>query len=187
MALQQVQLVVPGSASIVGGVKQGTGVTISPDGTLTATGGAASIPAGTLLSFPQAAAPTGWTQVGTFDDASIRLVGAGGGGGTGGSVGFTTVFSGGLSTNSYALQLADIPSHSHSINDPGHQHPYANSVAVVAGGSNAIGSTAPPDTSLTLPANTGITINNSGGGGGHSHSMPSFAVKYVNYITCSKN
>lgn len=42
------------------------------------------IPAGTVMLFYQAAAPTGWTQVITQDDKVIRVV-AGTGGGTGGT------------------------------------------------------------------------------------------------------
>jgi hypothetical protein len=159
-------------------------------------GGGASIPAGTLLSFPQAAAPTGWTQVATFDDASIRLIGAAGGGGTGGSIGFTTLFS---STATYAgsinitsgsvgdtaLSTAQLASHNHvtgSYNGGG-----------CGGGSN-------PAYSLIMDYPGEVqnkSVSSSGSNAVHTHSLvgaaaagnftSNFAVKYVNFITCSKN
>ena len=53
----------------------------------------ASIPSGTVMSFYQAAAPTGWTQVtsAALNDAAIRIV-TSTGGGTGGSTGFSAAF-----------------------------------------------------------------------------------------------
>jgi hypothetical protein len=85
-----------------GGVSQiiaGSNITISPAGgtgavTINSTpAGGASIPSGTVMSFFQAAAPTGWTKVtnAAVDNAALRLV-TGTGGGSGGSTGFTTTF-----------------------------------------------------------------------------------------------
>jgi hypothetical protein len=72
-------------------VNAGTGaVTL----TYTGGGGGASgeddFAAGTQLTFSQAAAPTGWTKNTDVDNAMIRIV-SGSGGGTGGSLDFTTV------------------------------------------------------------------------------------------------
>ena len=150
-------------------------------------GGAAAVsfPAGTLLSFPQAAAPTGWSQVATFDDASIRLVGAAGGGGTGGSIGFTTLFSatatysGSINITSgqvgdTSLSEAQLASHSHS--SPQFSTDAAGGVGqgVEGGSTGSTGGNAVHTHSLAgVAANGNFTSN--------------FAVKYVNYITCSKN
>ncbi len=49
------------------------------------------IPAGTVMLFFQAAAPSGWTIVGAHNNVALRVVSSSGGG-TGGSSGFTGVF-----------------------------------------------------------------------------------------------
>ena len=56
---------------------------------------AASFPAGTKLLFHQAAAPTGWTKQTTINDAALRVVSGTTGGGTGGSLAFSTLFAAG--------------------------------------------------------------------------------------------
>jgi hypothetical protein len=71
----------------------GTGISISgtyPSFTIT-NSSASPIPAGTVMLFYQAAAPTGWTQVTTQNNKALRVV-SGTGGGTGGTVAFTTAF-----------------------------------------------------------------------------------------------
>jgi hypothetical protein len=52
---------------------------------------ASAIPAGTVMLFFQANAPTGWTKVTSQNDKAFRVV-SGSGGGTGGSVAFETAF-----------------------------------------------------------------------------------------------
>lgn len=88
-----------GSAgSVANALTAGTGISFS-SGT-TYNGSAAltinctvtsPIPAGTVMLFYQAAAPTGWTQVTTQNNKDIRVV-SGTGGGTGGTVAYTTAF-----------------------------------------------------------------------------------------------
>lgn len=71
----------------------GSGISISgtyPSFTIT-NSSTSPIPAGTVMLFYQAAAPTGWTQVTTQNNAALRVV-SGTGGGTGGTVAFTTAF-----------------------------------------------------------------------------------------------
>lgn len=53
---------------------------------------AATFPAGTRLLFHQAAAPTGWVKQTDVDDATLRVVSGDSGGGTGGSLAFSTLF-----------------------------------------------------------------------------------------------
>lgn len=60
------------------------------DGAVWATFGG-YIPSGTVMLFVQAAAPVGWTKLTTHDDKALRIV-SGTGGGSGGSVAFTTAF-----------------------------------------------------------------------------------------------
>jgi hypothetical protein len=168
------------------------------------------IPAGTVTNFIQATAPTGWTQVTTWNNYAFRVV-SGTGGGTGGSVAFTTAFasqtpSGSVSTSissvsgsvsifggsvsAYTLSTSEIPSHTHS-----YQAIVSGFGSIQGSGSSFVGSSA--DTSAT------------GGGGSHSHgftnpsgsfsfssgsasssfsgSAINLAVQYVDNIIASKN
>jgi hypothetical protein len=134
---------------------------------------------GTSMLFRQTAAPTGWTKVTTYNDYALRIVS--GAASTGGSVAFTTAFASGLSSGSTTaggtvgsttLGTGEIPSHDHSI-----------STSIYGGG----GSRSNVGNQATNSYNTGST----GGGGshthsftgtGHTHTLPSFAVQYVDVI-----
>lgn len=81
---------------------------------------------------------------------------------------------------SHTLTSAQIPSHSHSVNDPGHAHTSDAAVKLpssgnnyntpFAGGGNAIS---------TDPATTGITIGSTGGGGAHNNVQPVLVLNYI--------
>ena len=68
------------------------------------------------------------------------------------------------------LSIAEIPAHSHTLTDPGHAH------SIPVGGSALSGSTGnaiPVSTNtVTGSATTGVTINNTGGGGAHNIMQP---------------
>lgn len=53
------------------------------------------IPAGTKMLFAQASAPSGWVKQTTVNDAAVRIVSGTTGGGTGGSIAFSTLFAAG--------------------------------------------------------------------------------------------
>lgn len=147
---------------------------------------AATFPAGTKLLFHQAAAPTGWTKQTTVNDATLRVVSGTTGGGTGGSVAFSTLFAAGktvtLSGNVGATTLttAQMPKHGHTLNKrPGYST--LTDVARVASGYPADGS---PYTNTTDIANTG-------GSTSHTHTLSGTAtialnVKYTDVIICAK-
>lgn len=78
------------------------------------------IPSGTLMLFQQTTAPTGWTKQTTHNNKALRIVS--GTASSGGTAPFTTIFGTGKTTGSYALTVADLPSHTHTIPDPGHNH-----------------------------------------------------------------
>ena len=71
---------------------------------------------GTRLLFPQSSAPTGWTQVTSYNDRVIRVTN-----GTGGATGGSWTISGlsspshAHSTGSHTLTILEMPEHSHSI------------------------------------------------------------------------
>jgi hypothetical protein len=122
MALNQAQLIaVPGGPDVIGAVSQGANVTITngivstpvsavtqlnagTNITLTPSSGVGDVtvsltvvpagtnfPAGTVMPFRQATAPLNWTKLTSTDDGTLRIV-AGTGGGTGGSVNYTSAF-----------------------------------------------------------------------------------------------
>jgi hypothetical protein len=142
----------------------------------------ASIPTGSVLLFYQSAAPTGWTQVTSLNDYSLRLV-SGTGGTTGGTTAFSTVFTNqtpsinvsGLSAGATTLSTTQMPSHYHSN----------GAKSCGTGGYTSCGFASPSI------INTGST----GGGGSHTHSISGSAsssaitlnVQYANVIICSKN
>lgn len=172
-----------------------------PDGT-TQTTAAQSIPSTTKLTFLQAAAPTGWTQCTTNNDFAIRIVNTTGGG-TGGTVNFTTAFASqtpagnvGISGGSVAattLATCQIPSHGHPLLQR----------------SGNCGATGHTNVATSTTCNYTYAYNNSGGGGinwvgntgssgSHTHSFTAptgsftgtalnLAVKYINAIVATKN
>jgi len=82
---------------------------------------------------------------------------------------------GSLTSNSTALTVAQLPPHNHTINDPGHVHPIRT-----AGDSGYSGGVNPGVDLLsplafrgenTMGNTTGITINNTGNGAGHDHTV----------------
>jgi microcystin-dependent protein len=153
------------------------------------------------MLFAQTAAPTGWTKSTTHDNKALRVVS--GSASSGGSVAFTTAFASQAVTGtvqSYTLQVADIPIHSHSATttatDSGHSHnvnaltTFGGTGGIQSGGGVTGGQ---PVTSGGGNANisASTSIGNTGGGGGHAHgfSAPSInlAVQYVDVIIATKD
>ena len=150
-------------------VTAGTGISITNgSGTITIAtsgGGGGAFPSGTVMLFVQTAAPTGWTKSTTHDNKALRVVS--GTASTGGSVAFTTAFASGLSAGNTTLSTAQMPSHTHSMG------PVAGSCGTIP----------------SFVQNDGTFINSgaTGGGGSHNHTLPSFAVSYVDVIIATAN
>ena len=97
-------------------------------------------------------------------------------------------------SNSVVLSAGQIPAHAHTVTDPGHSHtfPARNGTVVDDYIQNAGGGTPNDDTlqiqSTVSPNNetssnvTSITINDTGGGQGHSNYQPGSGVYYIIYI-----
>jgi len=138
-------------------------------------GAQAAFPTGTVIPFFQATAPTGWTQITTYNDGALRVVNTAGGG-MGGSIGFSTAMKSQpvTGTNSTTtLTTAQIPAHTHT---GGYQ----------AGGQNTGSNNAPAVAPIGTP-----TDANTGGGGAHGHTFTgtniNLAVYYIDMIIASKN
>jgi hypothetical protein len=142
------------------------------------TGAWAYLPTGTAMMFVQTSAPTGWTKSTTHDNKALRVVS--GTASSGGTTAFTSVFT------SRTITTANMPSHTHTVTDPGHVHnvPFFDSFTGYAGGatrpaqSTNVGGTATASASAT----TGITLGNAGSG-----TAMDFAVQYVDVIICVKD
>jgi hypothetical protein len=162
----------------------------------TPAGGGTVIPAGTVILFYQAAAPTGFTQVTTQNNKALRVV-SGTGGGTGGTTAFTSVFTNQTvsttistsisisgTTGGTTIGTGEMPSHSHTIPVSGANYGGTNPIRGTAGDVEANRST-----------------SSTGGGGSHTHSFSgsgsgsgsgtstavTLNVQYIDIILCSKN
>lgn len=160
---------------------------------------AGTIPSGTTMMSMSTACPAGWTiQSGVTADKGFRLS-TSAGGGTGGSVAFTTAMA---STGSYTLQIADMPSHSHAaagitgsladttlgittrVRTMAQGASTSFSVAVSNVDSTGADGTVSSGTMPNGSVNIGGTSSAAGGGGGHGHTIN---LAYVDLIGCTKN
>jgi hypothetical protein len=166
---------------------------------LSATGG---FPAGTVMLFYQAAAPTGWTKLTTQNDKALRVV-SGSGGVAGGSNSFSTVM-GQTTVGNTTLTAAQIPGITSSGN---------NSITLYFGGNSANFAPISPSgwglaqfaspgsgswylpyssvTGITYLSNAQGTVNiavtsTNTGGGAHNHAI-TMNMAYVDVILASKN
>jgi hypothetical protein len=162
-----------GSVSLSGAVTIGGALAVT--GALTVGGSAVTIFAsGTRMYFAQAAAPTGWTQVVTYNDYAIRLV-SGAGGGTGGTKAFSTIFS---------ASITNLAQHNHGTTEAAHSHSYltyTNQGTAGYGGGFPSPILSTGQTLSTGTASTGLTINNAGSG-----ATTAFDINYLDTILCSK-
>lgn len=146
--------------------------------------GGAIVPAGIAVFSPSGQVPTGWLELngqsitqandpnlfaiygGTLPDMRGRMgLGANGSHAVGTTGGAETV----------TLSVAQLPSHSHTITDPGHVH-----TALVASSTNTAGAAA--GTSVagnTGSAVTGITVNNTGSGNPVTTISPFYTGKWI--------
>lgn len=140
------------------------------------------MPAGTKMSFYQAAAPTGWTQDTSKANYTMRVVsGTGGGsGGSGNPISFT-VAAHVHTTSGHTLTVSEIPSHNH---DTRRRASAAGSCTDALEGSNG-----------ALASEDCVTdaVKYTGGGGSHTHGNTgsngggTFSPKYIDVILATKD
>lgn len=128
-------------------------------------------PKGTSMLFRQTTAPTGWTKVTSHNNKALRIVS--GTAGTGGSVGFTTVFStqrpsgkcvtnlSGGKTSYSTLSTSQMPAHKHSTSIDGLRVDIDGSL----GGAWSMGPGNRPQNGRDF------SMSNKGGSGSHRHSL----------------
>jgi microcystin-dependent protein len=142
---------------------------------------ATTVPAGiiTMWSGTIATIPTGWLlcngSSGTPDLRNRFIIGAfqdttG--------VAYTTIT--GADTQTGGSKDAIVVSHTHTVTDPGHAHPFANAVVQLQLGSSATQLQAVTTGTLsTGSAVTGITIASAGSSGTNANLVPYFALAYI--------
>jgi len=185
-------VVIGNAANVVKFVSPGTsGNVLTSDGTNWGSASPAGFDSGTVMFFGQTTAPTGWTKdTVSNNNSTLRCVT--GSASTGGSVDFTTAFasqtpSGSVSITSISGTIGNTTLSTPQI--PSHTHPT---------------STTPGQTTSTLVdislLGTQSTSGSAGGGGSHDHPFSftsgtgtfsgnaiNLAVKYVDFIRCTKN
>jgi microcystin-dependent protein len=81
----------------------------------------------------------------------------------------------------HSLLTAEMPSHAHTLTDPGHTHSYNQGAATVGAASGPFpamsSSSLTPETSGS--STTGITINNAGGGSSHNNIPPAMVMNWI--------
>jgi microcystin-dependent protein len=93
-------------------------------------------------------------------------------GGTGGIHELDFTHDHGGATGSHTLTQSEMPVHSHGVTDPGHTHTYQGSAEPSLGSTKyAGGAAAGTSDAAILSSTTGVSIQNAGGGAGHTHSL----------------
>jgi len=184
-------VIVGNGTSTIKLVAPGTlGNVLTSNGTTWTSAVASSIDSGTVMFFGQTNAPTGWTKdTVNNNDSTLRCVTATAS--TGGSVNFTTAFASQTPTGSVSVTGISATVGSTTLSTPqipSHTHPNGAQLVQNTSGDG--------DTITKTIAASGAT----GGGGSHDHPFSftsgsgtfsgtaiNLAVKYVDFIRCTKN
>ena len=108
----------------------------------------------------------------------------GGASGTGAPTGGTAItavaLAGWFGSNTVVLDTSMMPSHSHGVTDPGHAHGQNGATGGPGSTELALGTfDTMGNASNTDSATTGITVNNTGGGGAHPNLQPTVGLNFI--------
>ncbi len=149
-----------------------------------------AFPPGTRMLFQQASVPPGWTQDTTVqNDSLLRMVNGTGGGVYAGTNGVSTVLHGNATSDGTAISVSQMPAHNHGVNDPGHDH-YQTYSNISGSGFMATGSGAQDyiqSGSTTTSSTTGISIQDTGGGAAHTHTLSTLNINTIDIIVGVKS
>jgi len=141
------------------------------DSTTQTTTPVATVPSGSIMTFKQSTAPTGWTKSTAHNNKQFRVVDGSAPVSSGGTIAFTTVYTS-ITTANTTITTTTMPSHQHGGTFRANQ-----------------GSTTLTQTGNSWGRNQNLTsgVNSPAGGSTpHNHSID-FAVKYVDLIIATKN
>ncbi len=159
--------------------------------TLLFVGGAGSqLDTGARMLFQMPSVPIGWTQDTTVQNDSLLRMVNGAGGGVYGANGVSSVLRANATSDGTAISVAQMPSHNHGVNDPGHMHYMPTSTQnnnapgpnYVEGYSSSTNNNSPIDASTT-----GISIQYNGGNTAHSHTLSALNINSIDIIVGVKN
>jgi microcystin-dependent protein len=150
------------------------------------------VPSGAVVAFNLSACPAGWSPLSSAGGSTIIGVNPSGGNGlTQRNLGDT------LGEEGHTMSVAEMPSHTHGVTDPGHSHTLGPQGAINQQGQPAVYESAGAcgltctnpsfnivfQATVTGIANAGIGVQAAGGGGSAFNNMqPSIALLY-----CQKN
>jgi len=144
-------------------------------------------PAGTRTIFHQAAPPPGWAQeVGAaYSDTDLRVNHSSPS--TGGSANWSGWNNGGVfNCNAITLSVANLPVHSHGVNDPTHSHGFPGPVNFLTNVDNQHAAftrdVATNQVGSTSTNSAGLSSNNSGSGGSFTPTFTTPVLKYTDHV-----
>jgi hypothetical protein len=137
-------------------------------------------PTGTVMTFRQTSAPTGWTkETSLYNNSAFRCVT--GTPSSGGTADFTTALA------ARTITVSNIPDMTISITDPGHVHTYSKPTTASRDSSSGGTTTSLSQSTIdTSSATTGITAAFGSTARGGAQTAMDFAVKYVDLILATK-